>query len=767
MDGNDEAATAAVRRWPQRRIALSLTLLLLTAPSAYAVRFEFEFIQQSGERLRGAQVCFFPAAPSAETPYEKYLWSNDVRCSDADKIIAVPPGRWNYFGHHHSGFVTNARLSLVVTGAPERTDAGYKKVRTDVVPAASARIAGELNAIGPNEHLLLYFPTSASTMSHVRPVPPGQRQLEVPADEEFLPLVVSRGVITRAGSLQRASIAREHPVHIPAAGRGLLTSYVTFRLPPDDFDGPLNPPDVALTMRDTERHQPVVPTERIAPGDLVIFKNVPPGEGTLTVTGRYFASLMREVNVRDAAPAVLNPLLLDSAGVLNVDLPSAPLIEQLLGTREEPSCGAPILTKVIVRVRRCEGDDCAIVREQALTSPDQLVVDGLLPGNYRAQLLAAGRAIAEGPSVRVDAYKEVRSSLTTPYATVAGVVTRGRSPLRARVEFRGVVATTDESGSYTALVPAFEKLETVIVTPCDSKCAYTVRLSSTSTLLDIDLPSTDLRVKVVNAASGQPVGDAGTRISSTTATGEVELSAPGPRTDEEGIAAFCGSPVGKTYAVCADAAGYVPGCVPIPEPSRLPELVLVKLEKRDTQTRGRIRSRTAPEMATMFFINRARGAVTEMVRLAADGTFTLARPHAADEVAVLVARNLPLTFVVRDHSHPDEVTFDVPAGTPRYIEVRLRPDVATSLAVSAAIGGVAMPVRAISLHQALRGQQAVVSVRQPVLLYVLESAPVEILRGFDQMPADIGGSDEFLDVRYGPAHERTPVPPGSSVVTIR
>ncbi len=80
--------------------------LLLIAPVAQGARLSFDLVTREGAKLAGGQVCFFPSKPNSSTPYDRWLWSNDVRCFAADKIVAVPSGRWNVFARHADGWIT-------------------------------------------------------------------------------------------------------------------------------------------------------------------------------------------------------------------------------------------------------------------------------------------------------------------------------------------------------------------------------------------------------------------------------------------------------------------------------------------------------------------------------------------------------------------------------------------------------------------------------------------------------------------------------------
>src|SRR5437763_5820750 len=87
-----------------RALLFSLAFICVTAPCAVADHVNF-IATVGGERLKGAEVCFFRALKS-ENPVVLFGQDDRVVCLAADTEHEMRPGAWAFYVAHPSGYVT-------------------------------------------------------------------------------------------------------------------------------------------------------------------------------------------------------------------------------------------------------------------------------------------------------------------------------------------------------------------------------------------------------------------------------------------------------------------------------------------------------------------------------------------------------------------------------------------------------------------------------------------------------------------------------------
>jgi hypothetical protein len=96
------------------------------------------------------------------------------------------------------------------------------------------------------------------------------------------------------------------------------------------------------------------------------------------------------------------------------------------------------------------------------------------------------------------------------------------------------------------------------------------------------------------------------------------------------------------------------------------------------------------------------GAATDLVSVAADGTFVIEKQHDPSEYVVYTSNLKPLTVLTPTRGATDEVTLNLPVCTPVSFRVR-GDDIESPGFVGVWIGRQYVPIEILAFHQELRG----------------------------------------------------------------
>lgn len=308
--------------------SVSRSLIVVAAGLAFSTplfAFRAEFIvSKGGERVPGAEVCFFRAGGSAN-PFERYLFTDEVRCLPADKVIAIPPGYWNYVARHSSRYVSN-HPSLIANPELRKSEFGYRQVSVRLKPAAHLDFTELLPSLQAGEHFVAYFPNEGSELgSSAQPLARGESRLLVPAGTTVVPMVVAASRVTRILSPVRTIEGRVHKPAVRRVGNGTVDVIGWVKLDVsmmrDDEVGPHFGAFSVRAVGPTEAGMAPVPTAfgPAAHMSFQVFLELPAKPTTLLLRGRMWESF--ELPVAPNGESVVNvpePIIAAPAGVIVV-----------------------------------------------------------------------------------------------------------------------------------------------------------------------------------------------------------------------------------------------------------------------------------------------------------------------------------------------------------------------------------------------------------------------------------------------------------------
>ncbi|HYH07991.1 MAG TPA: hypothetical protein VEK11_13110 [Thermoanaerobaculia bacterium] len=689
---------------------LRLLAVLLFAFPAFAVRFGFTLRTPTGKPVSGAEVCAFAGG---ESPVEQWFSGSGVDCFPASTVVAFPKGRWNVFAVVEGKYASTHPYLLVVRDDPPDADSGYREITIDLAPAAT---------VSAEEPGRLYFPGTKKTLAFALPML--SKTATIPANLPFVPVRVRNGELrfgdAHAGAAAGARVVLDD-FERPATGDAVAYLAAASR-PPDALPAP----QVEL-LSGGRPQTPLFAGGPLRDRDLVIFKSVSGGEGTLRLSGATWETAETAVKPGPATRVATIPALrLAPAAELRVRA-TTPVVEWLRRL-DDPECSDG--RKPSALELHCIGASCPAMR--ALPLVDGAATFASVPsGTYELRL---GNTWKQPVTVSPGTHDV---TLDLPLFTLAGSVTRNGKPVHARVVAGGGSALTGGGGAYAILFP--KETDRAVIRDCAGDAEF-VHLSevplSTLPKLDIELPS-PLNVRVVDAATTKPIARA--RVHA------LVVDPGNPRAErftevldpagEDGAVTLRRMPLGK-FSVCARAEDYAPRCVQ----NETSDPLVIALTRIETFA-GVIEGLSAVKGGMLFFVT-PDGAQSEAVSVDADGNFKHRRPHGANERAVFVSASHPLAVLSLPATGP--LRLRVPAAPVRDVAIRTAADAEYELGV--AIGAVIVPAGALARHQTMRGRMPFTANGEAVLLSLVESAPIVVYRGFSRLarpPHLPPGADPF------------------------
>ncbi len=507
------------------------------------------------------------------------------------------------------------------------------------------------------------------------------------------------------------------------------------RIDGDQIQAIREPPTVEYAAEGGQKYAPLFPLGFPAFSEfaLQIFR-VPKGRGRLTLHGRYWQRRTMEVEDSAEPIRIVSPgFALEPAGAIRL----AWSIPDGAEFRASAKCGEPPRkTSIMAKLHRCPerqtaiNDDCVVVASRTADSAaGTLDLIGVSPGNYLlSTTLLIGTVDLGVPvvtPVSVVGGRESDAVAAFSIRPIAGRVTRAGTAVEGIVEFPDGATTTDADGRYRIFLSRDQPRARISVTQCEPQRMFMTMARdgiALGTNFDIDLPDSELHVRVVDINSKQPLLAAEVRYALVRGENSTEawgVSAPEVTRNAGGVS-FLSVPIDEWLIVCSNKAEYKPSC------SRALKLkgnrAEVVLPLNRTRGRGTLVASPVPRGGRIVWTN-GLGDITEEVLVEVDGTFSFDRPHSANEHVILVSQDQPLYVLQSPPATDDGLTITLPRATTRDITVRYASE--AEGVVRMKIGGAIVPSDVLVAHQNLRGFGWTVSRQAP--LRIPQIAEVEAI----------------------------------------
>ncbi|MBV9494535.1 MAG: hypothetical protein JOZ54_09830 [Acidobacteria bacterium] len=741
-------------------MCLGLFVALLTAWPAAAVRYGFKTVDVSGNRVE-ATVCVFSSAGS---PLQQWFGSSTIRCFPSTSVVAFPNGDWTFYAVQPGKAASFHSYRAIVRDDPRNTDTGFKQVQMDLAPAGKATLSSSARRLKGDDRIALYFPRSAKTVPFVIPNIPDEGYFTVPIGLPFLPIEYELGGRpVRVGNLHAGIAANDSVVldDFDAAPGTDVLSAVSVSCRPKELTAAnaseLPPPAFALRTSDGKQSISIVPTGRLAAGDLVVFKNAPATtDATIIATGSTWEPSTKTVALAPNTLTVVPSLELIPAGALRVQLSAT--AEDWVRTVAEKPCGDRDARKrdVVLRLSSTGG---ASLRTLPLGERD-LVFDQLRADTYALSIESVGfRSVYDKRIVVKTGEQTVE--IAPDLTSLSGTVMRHGRPVHASLQLNELTATTNSLGWYAAYRPSDVAWDRALIWDCETGAQFVVfpsREALLSNNLDVELPDAH-SVRVLDDDTSKPIGEALITISVPSPEDPRELLYNrGQRADGSGFALLATTPLGN-FRLCASAEGYEEDCRLVNGERE----TSLRLRRKDTLV-GKIVGAGSVTRAMLLFVS-PEGAIRETAAVRADGTFRHERPHGAGELAIFVSVDHPLFVLPVPPAMP--LTIELPSVPIRSFDVMT--DGKDDYEIGIAIGDVIVPSAALSRHQAARGAGAFTVAGRLTIADIAATAPITVYKGFSRStrPPTVASSvDIFARPELVATFARRIVPANASTVVL-
>jgi hypothetical protein len=366
-----------------------LALLLANAVSpAFGYRREFRLMLNE-QRQAGGEVCFYRAR-GAQNPFTLFFSYDAVRCLPADQVLDFPPGLFHLFGRYRNTYVSEHRDSFVYDGAPA-PERGYQALDIPLREAAVVDFSAVIAHLQPGERIGVWLAPTPTTAGTFFPLVDGESAVVVPAETAVVPLLVVDQVPAAVGlPLYLAAGERSQVTDFQRTARVVVAWVRVERQQVQDAAVRLSPPEIVLVSADGLSHKPLFPLYDAmgASHTLLFFRDVPEGSSSLRVSGRFWATDKREVQVgREGATVVREPLMLVPGGAVamtwNAGAP-APLPAECAAAPQG------MAARMEARLLRCTSEtDCRTVASKTMPfAAGAMTFEGVAPGSYRLAVKA-------------------------------------------------------------------------------------------------------------------------------------------------------------------------------------------------------------------------------------------------------------------------------------------------------------------------------------------------------------------------------------------
>lgn len=732
-----------------RHALLGVTVTLLLALPALAYRREYATTVE-GKRKEGSEVCFYRGIKG--DPFSLFFAPGDVACLPADAILDFPPGLIHVFARHKAGYASVHRDYTVYEGPPN-PEKGYQKLEIPLVPAGVVDFSSSLKTLQPKQRLGLWIEATPTSSATFVPLVPGDSTILAPADMIVVPLLIDDGLPAAVGEpLYLAPGGREKAVLQPALDRSDVIVWTRAdRASLEDVRG--NPAPPAITIRaGGKTYKPVAPLF-VDFNSILIFRGIPHAKAILTVEGRMWKPVRREIDVLSRPVTVEReqiPLIAGGSILLRWSSDDA---------RAAATECSPAQTSEVPRVRAAllhcktapDGEKNCTTVSQTSTPYDEtssVSFDGMPTGSYRV-LIEPPYGKRQSLEAEVVGGRLTTMNVNLPVFSFFGSVKLNGAPIQARLVFASGQAVTDLDGRYTATLAGDPLDNQIEIERCDDARTFTLiprRSPQPNTVYDIDLLLASLEVKVIDA-DRVPVVDASVRFSPIKQIhpegNEVYFGSAEKQTDGDGHVAFDDVPVGFKISVCAAQKRLGRKCSGPIDLKELGDRAAV-VQFDPVGMRGRVEGHTGEGTVTIV----GAGLVSEEAQLHEDGSFLFHAQHVSPEYLIYVSRTRPLTVLPLPIVPTADFVIEVPAVPARTFTVSA-PDMKADFGfVGVWVGGRYVPLQVLTTNQELRGLETILYRNKSLEISgIAETGPITIALGFPD-PAVRDFVDVFTRPQY-------------------
>lgn len=751
-----------------RNVTLRYVLFALAAifPIAAFARLEFKTVRQSAA-LPGSELCFSRIDPKAPSPIVKYFTGEEVRCTSADFVLDVPPGRWTFFARNMNGFVGRHRTLFTYSGGPENT---YRGSELEMDEAAYVDFTGVPSTLAPGERAYAVVGPTSEHLQHVIPLLDGEMTVMVPPGT-VVPVIARKGAIVRVGVPMQLRPTDSQKARFDGTGRTVIAwSKVEAGTPKERMQAlrDIAPPEVVLTTAKGEELKPVYPIVfgHDTGETLQFFMSVPPGDVRVTLRGGAWTTTTVRVQ-GDGPLTIAPPLEVRPASIIKV---SARVPEVPDTSCDAPAAsGTPATSIVLLRCPPDTGVDeaRALCREVAVRNAADVEFVSVPPGAYVVELRHPPFRSVYQP-VSAEGGKAQRIELQLEARLLTGRIVRRGVPVHARLDLERFPSATGNGGAYALPFP-----DTVVegrplrITACDGSFAY-VHVITTEPLpnapYDITIPDTAMKVRVL-ADAGPADGITGAKVRYQVLSEKHDRVRWSQTTAAaDGTATFDPVVAELPIRFCAFAADYELTCSePVALTRDAADREITLRLRRSSSRHGRVVAQRALIGGRLYW-TAPDGTVTEAANVEPDGTFVLTRPHGASEHVAIASFSHSLLLAVPAASDSAEVVLDVPELPATAIRVELRNARPSPSLVALHLGGRHVPVDALLYHQAARRLQYLLHGSALVIPDVAVQGPVSVTMGPDVATLAARGSGMTFSEPLCAVYESKVVPASGSVI---
>lgn len=718
-----------------------LPILVLVLAAAIPAAGTVVLVEREGALVEQSEVCRFPAA-DRENPFRRWLASQEVTCVAAGSQIEFPRGLWNVFARAGGSAVSAAPVLVDGAAAPAKLSLTLSEAAT-VIPL-----------LPPKRRGVIYAPRRGSAFAV------GAERVTVPAGEELWLFVLEKSTPVAVFPIAALKAGTEHSVDARGAGSTAIIGWIRIaeeeRVALAETTG-LVTPGVRAFSGVARRESDLLPPLSLVNGAFVRVRDVPPGNAELRIEGRGWLPDRRAVKVDASSPITIavDPLTIRAAATLIVHWSTSedlPELERSIGAcnRAEES-NTPQVDIIVMKCAALprpgsgpgapppDSESCSAVRTEKFDPAPRfgsMTLEDIPPGAYRAEMrFGKLPPVIGGTSILPLQPKDLR--LHASYLDVYGSVTLGGKPIEkdVRIQFPGGIGFAPrESEEYRGVLRSDLGVDAqIMVAACDGSPRAVVLVDvpmRPRQRYDVDIPDNELTLNITDTFTREALPGATVKIDVMSLRRPPRVVMQSTQTaDEMGTVGKKGIPL-RELRITVTHGGY--------EKQQLEPFSLSKSENKSIDVRmmplrgnkGKILSDRPFESGAVFWFA-PDGRETERTDLGADGTFFYNGWHAPEETMAVVSLSHPLWVL---HSpaigRRETISIRFPNALPRTFDVLLATADTRSWHIAIAIGKLRVPQPVLALHQTLRREQAMVSVRGPVHFRdVLESGPIEVFVG--------------------------------------
>jgi hypothetical protein len=717
------------------RFAEMVTLASLVFELSAAHRIEV--VAKFGEqRVTGVRACFSRAAADGGVGsgvIERLVSGPETRCLPAEKVLNIPAGSWHMYLVSDDPFLVSMHPTVFHRNTGSTDEDDIARVTVDLVPAATVNLEVAASTLREGESLALYVTHAGSQVSPpaLVPVPPGAREMAIPARTPVIPLVLHGTEIVRVGESTTIDIGGRVAALFRERTEAVVV--VPFRFPSETDAADL--PSILFQHRrlgrTLSRYHPTATEGR----GLIFVENVERGKANVLLDGVGFTAKSLEfvVSPSMAGHVVATEDLVISRAEAGFAISWA--IDEQFATdvRASTRCvnaPAAVPAPPMLRLYSCASgkkvsrprhlDNCVVLRETMLsfTGPKEINWPGPTGLSEGVVELSYG-GISAFEQVTFNGAKSSYAGIRLAPAFITGHITERKEPAAAEVGCGGPVQTTDPSGYYRCWrapgAPPF-----VYLNLCDGSGTYQQAFNEDATVVDVDVATNTLRVHVVDALSGEPVEGAYVSLWEASPSQipphapEPESTLLGPTNNKGEVSTSRLQP--REIAICAQKKEFPRVCRENVFVERDADAQVELTLRRESVVRGRINSATEIVNGNLYVMAGAVQIAEASVER--DATFLLASQPPPEALFILASESIPLC-VLRPTGSAEGILLNVPALRPRSFVVSSR-TLHTRLTLE--LGSVLLSTYAFSRHQILRHEQYVVSPGHPVRVDAVDSA---------------------------------------------